>query len=80
MNRASEDQLAGLHGLVSENIRQLLQSDDPRERSEGINAGMKFLRDNAITCTIDASPDLNAIEKLIPSHEELEKLMHLSPE
>lgn len=78
--RASEDFLAGIHGLVAESIRTLLQSDDPRDVKEGINMGMKFLRDNNITTTIDASPDLGQIEKLMPSAAELEKLMTMTPD
>lgn len=79
MSRASEDFLAQLHGMVGEQIRQLLLSDDPRDIKAGIDAGMKFLKDNSITATIDASPALHDIQKLVPSREELEALMHQSP-
>ena len=80
MSRATEDFLAGIHGLVAEQIRVLLQSPDPREVKEGINMGMRFLRDNNITATVDTSPDLNQINSLLPSAQELEKLMTMTPD
>ena len=80
MSRATEDFLAGIHGLVAEQIKGLLLSEDPRDVREGINMGMKFLRDNQISATIDASPDLSHIDRLMPSAEELEKLMTMTPD
>jgi len=80
MSRASEDFLAGIHGLVAESIRELLQSPDPRDIKEGINMGMRFLKDNGITASIDASPDLSHIHQMMPSAQELEKLMSMTPD
>jgi hypothetical protein len=80
MSRASEDFLAQLHGMVGEQIRQLLMSDDPRDIKAGIDAGMKFLRDNNITTTIEASPAIADIHKLMPTREELENLMTMTPD
>jgi hypothetical protein len=80
MSRASEDFLAQLHGMVGEQIRQLLMSDDPRDIKAGIDAGMKFLRDNSITATLDASPAMGDIQKLMPTREELENLMTMTPD
>lgn len=80
MSRASEDFLAQLHGMVGEQIRQLLMSDDPRDIKAGIDAGMKFLRDNSITATLDVSPAMGDIQKLMPTREELENLMTMTPD
>lgn len=59
---------------------QMLQSDDPRDVREAINQAMKFLKDNNITTSIDASPALANIERLLPSADELEKLMTMTPD
>ena len=80
MSRSTEDFLAGLHGLVGEKIQQLLLSDDPRDVREGISQGMKFLKDNNITTTIDASPDMGLIQQALPDADELERLMTLTPD
>ena len=80
MSRASEDFLAQLHGMVGEQIRQLLMSDDPRDIKAGIDAGMKFLRDNNITATLDTSPAMGDIQKLMPTREELENLLTMTPD
>ncbi|MAB74944.1 MAG: hypothetical protein CMO47_00575 [Verrucomicrobiales bacterium] len=79
MSRATEEFLAGIHGLVATQIRELLQSPDPRDVKEGIAMGMKFLRDNSITATVDTSPDLSSLNALMPTTEELEKLMTATP-
>lgn len=80
MSRASEDLLASLHGLVGDRIKDMLQSDDPREVRDGINLGIKFLKDNNITATLDASTPLADIQAALPSPEELERLMSLTPD
>ena len=79
MSRATEDFLASIHGLVAEQIRELLQSPDPRDVKEGIALGMKFLKDNQITATVDSSPDLSQLNKMLPTADELEKLMTATP-
>lgn len=80
MSRSSEEFLASLHGLVGEQIRQLLMSDDPRDIKAGIDAGMKFLRDNNITAELEVSPQMGEIHKLLPTAEELEKIMAMTPD
>ena len=42
--------------------------------------GMKFLKDNNITTTIDASPDMGHIQSLLPKADELERLMTMTPD
>ena len=80
MSRASEDFLAQIHGLVGASIKEMLQSDDPRERLAGIQAGMRFLKDNNITATVEASVPLQEIHQALPTAEELEKLMMMTPD
>ena len=80
MARCSEDQLGKLHELVGEQIAQLMQSDDPKDRKDAINMGIKFLKDNSITASMDASPALAGIEAKMPSVDELEKLMSKTPD
>ena len=80
MARCSEDQLAQLHGLVGEQIAELMQSDNPRDRKDAILMGIKFLKDNNISASMSASPALSRIEKDLPSVAELEKLMSKTPD
>ena len=80
MSRSSEDFLGSLHGLVGEQIKQLLLSDDPRDIKAGIDAGLKFLKDNNITATVDNSNSIAQIKDLLPTKDELEKLMTMTPD
>lgn len=80
MGRASEDLLATLHGLVGTRIKDMLNSEDPREVREGVNLALKFLKDNNITSTIDASVPIQQIQDSLPTREELEKLMTMTPD
>ena len=41
---------------------------------------MKFLKDNAITATMDASTPLEEVKKALPTAEELERLMTMTPD
>jgi len=78
MSRSSEDFLSSLHGLVGEQIKTLLLSDDPRDIKMGIDAGLKFLKDNSITATVDNSTPIAQIKDLLPTKDELEALMHMT--
>lgn len=80
MGRASEDLLATLHGLVGTRIKDMLNAEDPREVREGINLALKFLKDNNITATLDASTPLEDIRDALPSAAELERLMTMTPD
>ena len=79
MSRCSEDQLAHLHGLVGEQIAELMQSDNPRDRKDAIMMGIKFLKDNNVTASLNAAPALADISTKLPSADELEKLMTMTP-
>ena len=80
MPRASEDFLGSIHALVGEEIRDMLQDVDPRQRREGVQLALKFLKDNNITAQIEASEPLANIASSLPSAAELEKLMTMTPE
>lgn len=80
MSRSSEDFLSSLHGLVGEQIRKLLLSNDPKEVKAGIDAGLKFLKDNNITGTVENSAPIAQIKDLLPTKDELESLMMLTPD
>ena len=80
MSRASEALLGQIHGLVGAEIVSLLHSDDPRERIAGLDRAMKFLKDNNITATVEASVPLQDIQQALPTAEELEKLMMMTPD
>ena len=73
MSRASEALLAQIHGLVGQEIVSLLHSDDPRERIAGLDRAMRFLKDNNIT-------PIQEIRAALPTHEELERLMTMTPD
>jgi hypothetical protein len=82
MGRASEDSLAEIHRMVADGIKQLVQSDDPSEHERGLAMAMRFLKDNSITATPrnDGIASLKeTIKKKLPTAEELDKLMRLSP-
>lgn len=80
MSRASEEFLSSLHGLVGAQIKELLMSDDPRDMKAGIDAGLKFLKDNNVTGTVENSTPIAEIKELLPTKDELEKLMHMTPD
>ena len=80
MPRASEDFLGSIHALVGEEIRDMLQDVDPRQRREGVQLALKFLKDNNFTAQIEASEPLANIASSLPSAAELERLMTMTPE
>jgi len=41
---------------------------------------MRFLKDNSITATVEASVPLQQIHAAMPSPEELERLMTMTPD
>ena len=77
-SRASEDQLAGLHHSVAQNINSLIDEEDPRIKLQALKLGIQFLHNNRITASATAEPSLNDIASKLPSPDELEKLMALT--
>jgi hypothetical protein len=47
---------------------------------EGVALGLKFLKDNNITATVEASAPMADIKSMLPSADELEKLMSMTPD
>lgn len=80
MSRASEDLLAQLHGLVGFELIEQLQSEDPKTRIAAVDRAMRFLKDNNITSTVEASVPLQTIQANLPTADELEKLMTMTPD
>jgi hypothetical protein len=80
VSRASEEYLAQLHGLVAMQIMEMMQSENPRDVKEGVALGLKFLKDNNITATVEASAPMADIKSMLPSADELEKLMSMTPD
>lgn len=80
MSRASEDLLAQLHGLVGFELIEQLQSEDPRTRIAAVDRAMRFLKDNNITSSVEASVPLQTIQANLPTADELEKLMTMTPD
>ena len=80
MSRCSEDILAQIHGLVGHELIEQLQSEDPRTRINAVDRAMKFLKDNMITATVESSEPLAQITSALPSADELEKLMTMTPD
>ena len=80
MTRASEDFLGSIHGLVGEQITALLTSENPRDVYNGIQFALKFLKDNNISAQLEASEPMQNVAKMLPTAEELEKLMTMTPD
>lgn len=80
MSRASEDLLAQLHGLVGFELIEQLQSEDPKTRIAAVDRAMRFLKDNNITSSVEASVPLQTIQANLPTADELEKLMTMTPD
>jgi hypothetical protein len=80
MSRASEDLLAQIHGMVGREILDQLHSEDPIARANALSQAMRFLKDNNITSTVQASVPLQKIQAAMPTANELEKLMQLTPD
>ena len=51
MPRASEDFLGAIHALVGEEIRDMLTDVDPRQRREGVQLALKFLKGQQHHCS-----------------------------
>ena len=80
MSRASEDLLALLPGLVGHELIEQLHSEDPKKRIYAVDRAMRFLKDNNITSTVEASVPLQTIQANLPTADEIEKLMTRTPD
>ena len=78
--KASEDTLDDLHGQTAHEIHRFLKYGTTRLKLAAIDKAIKFLKDNSITTTIGMSPRLKKVEDALPSVDELEALMRLTPD
>jgi hypothetical protein len=68
--------------MVADGIKALVNSDDPGEHERGLSMAMRFLKDNGISATPrnDGIASLKeTIKAKLPTAEELDRLMRLSP-
>ena len=70
--RGTEDQLAGLHGMLASYFQTRLQSGEPLAPSE-LNTIRQFLKDNGIDCIGSENPALNDITQNLPVFEMVEE-------
>ena len=83
MGRASDDLLGDIHGMVAREIKGMVQSENPFERVKGLQLALRMLKENNITAT-EANPEMKSLKSTVkeklPTAEELDKLMRLTPE
>lgn len=77
--RADDDTMSALHGQTAHEITRFLKYGTPRAKLAVIDKAIKFLKDNSITTVIGRSKNLKKMEESLPSVEELEALMKLTP-
>lgn len=72
MSAASENELGSLHVLIAKVLKDKLGSTDCT--AADVNAAIKFLKDNNITCKPDGSNHLGELEKQLNENAEANKL------
>ena len=81
--RASEDFLALLHQEVARQLHERIASENPRVAEAALSQAIKFLKDNAITATVE-NKELETLSEStknkLPTMEELERMMQLTPD
>jgi hypothetical protein len=84
MSRATEDLLATLHSDTATQISELMKHENPSVRLQAAGLAIRLLKDNGITAQLEASEGLKEIQaqmrSSLPSREELEGLMQLTPD
>ncbi len=61
---ATEKALGELHAVVAHTLMDRIKSGEAT--AADINAAIKFLKDNGITCAVDDSADLAVLAKEVP--------------
>jgi hypothetical protein len=79
VGRASEDELAELHGATAHELSRMVKYGNMRTKLAAISHSIKFLKDNNITASLKASGGTKALLKNLPTAEELERIMQNSP-
>lgn len=69
MPRASEDVLGELHELIAKDLIAKIKSGEAT--SADINAAIKFLKDNDISCIVSQSDDMKELVDSLPIYDEM---------
>jgi hypothetical protein len=78
--RADDSTMSDLHGQTAHEISRFLKYGTPRAKLAAIDKAIKFLKDNSITTTLGRSKGLQKVADALPSVEDLEALMRLTPD
>ena len=77
MPRASEDTLGELHELIAKDLIAKIKSGEAT--SADINAAIKFLKDNDISCVVSQSDDMKELVDSLPDYDETVFINHNDP-
>jgi len=76
---AGDETMGNLHGRTAHELTRMMTYGNVRTKLAAINASIKFLKDNSITSSIKPNNPAGKVLSALPSVEELERLMRLSP-
>ena len=76
---AGDETMGNLHGRTAHELTRMMTYGNARVKLSAINAAIKFLKDNSITTTIKPNTPTGKVLSALPSVDELERLMKLSP-
>jgi hypothetical protein len=76
---ADDGTMGNLHGRTAHELTRMMTYGSVKVKLSAINASIKFLKDNNITTTIKPNNPSGKVLEALPSVEELERLMRLSP-
>jgi len=76
---ADDETMGSLHGRTAHELTRMMTYGNVRTKLAAINASIKFLKDNGITSSIKPNNPTGKVLSALPSVEELERLMRLSP-
>ena len=77
MPRASEDTLGELHELIAKDLIAKIKSGEAT--SADINAAIKFLKDNDISCVASQSDDMKELVDSLPDYDATVFMNHNDP-
>lgn len=69
MPRASENTLGELHELIAKELIAKIKSGEAT--SADINAAIKFLKDNDISCVVSQNDDMKELVDSLPIYDEM---------
>lgn len=76
---ADDETMGSLHGRTAHELTRMMTYGNVRTKLAAISASIKFLKDNNITSSIKPNNPTGKVLSALPSVEELERLMRLSP-